>query len=464
MPLVLIPTTLRPFAGGTAELAMPGSTIIQALDALTAAHPRLRDQIMDPANGLRSFVALFLNGQDVRMLDGVDTPVSPADTLELVPAIAGGDAPRSFATWRRELQSAVETMAPAAALAFLADGAVALDVRTAQEWGQGHLPSAVHADRGFLEQSIENLVPDRTAPILCYCQSGVRSLFAAQALAYLGYERVVSLDGGLQAWKAEGLAVELPPQLSDAQRRRYLRHLAIPGVGEKGQARLLAARVLLVGAGGLGCPAGLYLAAAGVGTLGICDADIVDPSNLQRQVLHRADGIGRLKTESARDALQALNPDVAVRLHSERLDEAAARAIFPDYDLIIDGTDNFAARYVINDVAVGLGLPVVHGSVYRFDGQVGVFGLPGGPCYRCLHPAPPPPELAPSCAEGGVLGVLPGVIGLLQATEALKLLLGLGAPLSGRALRFDALAGSFRELRHAADPHCAVCGPAARAA
>ena len=306
--------------------------------------------------------------------------------------------------------------------------------------------------------------PNRATRIVCYCQSGVRSLFAAQTLGYLGYSQILSLTGGLQRWKDEGRQIVMPAVLDDADRARYVRHLTIPEIGEEGQRRLLDARVLMVGAGGLGCPAALYLAAAGVGTLGIVDNDFVDVSNLQRQILHRTDGIGQLKTESARQTLLALNPRLKVELFSERLAEERIDVIFSGFDLIVDGSDNFATRYLINDAAVRVGLPVVSGSVYRFEGQVGVFSATEGPCYRCLYPAPPPPDLAPSCADGGVLGVVPGVIGVLQATEALKLILGIGRPLLGRSLRFDALAGSIRELRFRKDPACACCAPAAVAA
>ena len=460
MARFLIPTPLRRFTDGHAEIDADGDTVGVALDWLVTNRPLLRDQLFDGGGKVRSFVNLFVNGDDIRLHDDLATGVGAADTIEVLPAIAGGEiAVRSFASWRSELQHDIPGVLPGEVAALMADSdLVIIDVRTAQEWAQGHLPGAVHVDRGFLEQRIEMLVPNRAAPVLCYCQSGVRSLFAAQALTYLGYDRVHSLTGGVQRWKDDGLTVVIPVSLDDTDRRRYLRHIAMPEIGEDGQRRLLDARVLLVGAGGLGCPAALYLAAAGVGTLGIVDNDIVDVSNLQRQILHRDDGVGRLKTESARDTLLALNPRLDIRLFSERLEAGRIDAIFSDFELIVDGSDNFSTRYLINDAAVRLGLPVIHGSVYRFEGQVGVFWAKKGACYRCLYPAAPPPELAPSCAEGGVLGVLPGVIGVLQATEALKLLLGVGTPLLGRAMRYDALAGTMRELRFRKDPACPCCG------
>ncbi|WP_181017637.1 molybdopterin-synthase adenylyltransferase MoeB [Zemynaea arenosa] len=456
MTTFLIPTPLRGFTEGHADVQADGATVREALTALTDRHPRLRDQLFDGAGALRSFVNLFLNGDDIRLYDGLDTAVHGRDTVEVLPAIAGGEqAARSYANWRRDLQATIPTLTAREA-AELHDAAV-IDVRTAEEWAQGHMPGAVHIDRGFLELRIEALVPDRGRTVVVYCQSGVRSLFAANALRYLGYADVRSLAGGIEAWKQEGLELAVPARLDEQQRKRYLRHLAMPEVGIEGQARLLKAKVLMIGAGGLGCPAALYLAAAGVGTLGIVDSDIVDLSNLQRQVLHRTATVGQPKTESAREALLALNPDLNVKLYNERLDASRAAEIFKDYDLVVDGTDNFTTRYVINDAAVALGIPVVHGSVYRFEGQVGVFWAKEGPCYRCLYPAAPPPELAPSCADAGVLGVMPGVIGVMQATETLKLLLGIGEPLIGRSLRYDALTGQVRTLRFARDPQCA-CG------
>ncbi|HYO30311.1 MAG TPA: molybdopterin-synthase adenylyltransferase MoeB [Thermomicrobiales bacterium] len=339
-----------------------------------------------------------------------------------------------------------------------ANGALLVDVREGDEVEQGMVPGAVHIPRGFLEFRIEDVTGDRERPIVVYCAGGSRSAFAAKSLADLGYRDVVSLAGGFTGWKSSGLPWSVPKHLSAEQRRRYSRHLLIPEVGEAGQRKLLEARVLLVGAGGLGSPAALYLAAAGVGTLGIVDADVVDDSNLQRQVVHTTDRIGVAKVESARQTIVALNPDVEVVAHETRLSKANVLDLFADYDLVLDGTDNFATRYLINDAYVLLDKPNVHGSIFRFEGQATVFKAGAGPCYRCLFPSPPPPELAPSCAEAGVLGLLPGIIGLIQATEVAKLILGIGDPLIGRLLTYDALAMQFRELKLGRDPECPMCG------
>lgn len=340
-------------------------------------------------------------------------------------------------------------------------GAVLVDVREQDEVDQGIVPGAIHIPRGFLEMRIEDAVRDRETPIVVYCAGGVRSAFAAEALGELGYRNVVSMAGGFSAWKAAGLPWRTPQTLSPDQRRRYSRHLLIPEVGEEGQRKLLDAKVLLVGAGGLGSPAALYLAAAGVGTLGIVDADVVDDSNLQRQVLHSSERIGQPKVESARQAILALNPDVSVIAHEVRLDKENVLDIFVDYDIILDGTDNFATRYLINDACVLLNKPNAHGSIFRFEGQATTFVPYVGPCYRCLFPTPPPPELAPSCAEAGVLGLLPGTVGIIQATEVAKLILSIGEPLIGRLLTYDALEMEFRELRLSRDPECPMCGPGA---
>ena len=344
------------------------------------------------------------------------------------------------------------------ARSLLASGAALVDVREGDEWEQGHLPGATFIPRGYLEQRIETQVPDKTRPVVLYCAGGTRSALAARTLTELGYAQPVSLAGGFARWKEAGLPVVVPRVLSAEQRERYSRHLRVPEVGEEGQARLLDAKVLLVGAGGLGCPAGLYLAAAGVGTIGISDFDTVDLSNLQRQVLHTTDRVGRPKTESAEAALRGLNPDVRVVRHDQRLEAANVMDVFKAYDVIVDGCDNFATKYLVNDAAALLRKPVVYGSIFRFDGQAAVFAAGRGPCYRCLYPEPTPPELAPSCDEAGVLGVLPGVVGLIQATEAIKLLLGKGEPLIGRLLTYDALGMRFSEFKVARDPACAVCG------
>ncbi|HEX9416668.1 MAG TPA: molybdopterin-synthase adenylyltransferase MoeB [Gaiellaceae bacterium] len=338
------------------------------------------------------------------------------------------------------------------------DGFVLIDVRERDEWDEGHLPGAIHIPRGSLESRIEQAVPDRMRPVLLYCAQGNRSAFAVRTLEELGYENVNSLAGGFTEWKRNGYPTELSRSLSPQGRMRYSRHLLIPEVGEAGQLRLLDSRMLLIGAGGLGSPAALYLAAAGVGTLGIVDDDIVDETNLQRQVLHSTAALGEPKTESAARTIRELNPDVQVMPYRERLTTETIDHILGDgWDVIVDGADNFPTRYLLNDASVWHGIPVVHGSIFRFEGQVTVFKPGEGPCYRCLFPQPPPPELAPSCAEGGVLGVLPGIIGSIQASEALKLAIGIGEPLVGRLLLFDALKVSFTELDLRRDSSCPVC-------
>ncbi len=345
------------------------------------------------------------------------------------------------------------------ASALAGNGTLFVDVRERDEWEEGHIPGAVHVPRGFLESRIEQVAPDRGQHIVVYCAGGARSAFATRTLQELGYTNVVNLAGGYTDWKRNGFETVLPRTLGPAQRTRYSRHLLIPEIGEKGQLKLLDARILLIGAGGLGSPASLYLAAAGIGTLGIIDADIVDETNLQRQIVHSLDRLGEPKVDSARRTIEALNPDVTVKTYRERLtSENVDRILAEGWDLIVDGADNFPTRYLVNDASVWHGIPVVHGSIYRFEGQVTVFKPHEGPCYRCLFPQPPPPELAPSCAEGGVLGVLPGIVGSIQANEALKLAVGIGEPLVGRLLLFDALEESFTEVALRRDPDCPVCG------
>jgi molybdopterin/thiamine biosynthesis adenylyltransferase/rhodanese-related sulfurtransferase len=340
-----------------------------------------------------------------------------------------------------------------------ADRPLLLDVRELDEWQEGHLPGAIHVPRGNLESRIEALVPDKSREVVVYCAVGARSAFAAKSLAELGYESASSLMGGFTDWKRNGYPFETPRGLTTEQRARYSRHILIPEVGEVGQQKLLDARVLLIGAGGLGSPSSLYLAAAGVGTLGIVDADVVDDSNLQRQIVHSTETLGEPKVLSAKRTIEALNPDVQVLAYQERLTSENVERILADgWDVIVDGADNFPTRYLVNDASVWNDIPVVHGSIYRFEGQVTVFHPHVGPCYRCLYPAPPPPELAPSCAEGGVLGVLPGIVGSLQANEALKLILGAGETLTGRLLLFDALHTTFDEVSVKKDPTCPVCG------
>ncbi|MDJ0960583.1 MAG: molybdopterin-synthase adenylyltransferase MoeB [Acidimicrobiia bacterium] len=368
-------------------------------------------------------------------------------------------------TYEEMLTSArnrVAEVTPADVVQRLDHGVVLLDVREPAEWELGALPGAVKVPRGILEYTIGKHVADPSTPIVVYCEGGHRSLLAGAALLDLGYEQVTSLVGGFTRWKQEGHPYRVAEGLSNEQRMRYNRHLILEGVGEAGQQSLLDAKVLLIGAGGLGSPAALYLAAAGVGTLGIIDPDTVDASNLQRQILHDADGVGRPKVESARAHLTALNPDVKVEPYLDRLTADNAVAVMSGYDVVIDGADNFPTRYLVNDASLHLRVPVVHGSIFRFEGQATVFTPYVGPCYRCLFPEPPPPELAPSCAEAGVLGVLPGIIGSIQAMEALKLVLGIGESLAGKLLTYDALDQSFRTLRFDRDPSCPACADESR--
>jgi molybdopterin/thiamine biosynthesis adenylyltransferase/rhodanese-related sulfurtransferase len=373
--------------------------------------------------------------------------------------------PKSFSDLMREARAEIPEVTPREAADLCADLRAALiDVREDGEWEQGHIPGAHHVAKSCLEQEIEAAVPDRSTPVVLYCAAGVRSLFAGQTLRAMGYTDVVSMSGGFQQWKSLGLPWTQPALLSDEQKRRYSRHLLIPEVGAEGQAKLLGSRVLLIGAGGLGSPAALYLAAAGVGTIGIVDFDVVDVSNLQRQVIHTTARVGEKKVVSAKAAIHALNPDVEVIPCDEVVGPRNVEAIIAGYDVILDGTDTFETRYTLNDAAVVAGIPVIHASVFRFEGQLTTFVPLEGPCYRCLYPAPPPPELAPGCSVAGVLGVVPGIMGLLQANEALKVLLGIGDTLAGRLLLFDALDASFTELKLRRDPACPVCSDAAVAA
>ena len=332
-----------------------------------------------------------------------------------------------------------------------------IDVREADEHQQGAIPGARFLSRGILERDIATIVTDSETEIVLYCASGSRSILAAAALSQMGFGQVSSMTGGFDQWKVDGLPWGDPTGLTSDQRTRYARHVRLPEIGETGQLKLLGARVLLVGAGGLGSAAALYLAAAGVGTIGVVDDDVVDSSNLQRQILHNIDRVGMPKVESARETLLALNPDVKVETHQDRLVAANALSIMGGYDVVVDGGDNFPTRYLVNDASLHLRVPVVHGSIFRFEGQAAVFMPYDGPCYRCLHPEPPPPELAPSCAEAGVLGVLPGVIGSIQAMEAIKLLLDIGDTLSGRLLVYDALEQDFMTVAVSRDRSCPAC-------
>jgi molybdopterin/thiamine biosynthesis adenylyltransferase/rhodanese-related sulfurtransferase len=340
-------------------------------------------------------------------------------------------------------------------------GVLILDVREPDEYEQDALSGAIHIPRGHLESQVESRITDRDAEVVVYCAGGVRSAFAADTMQQLGYTNVISMAGGFNKWKNEGRTWSTPQTLSPEQRNRYHRHLLLPEVGEAGQQKLLESKVLLLGAGGLGSPAALYLAAAGVGTIGIIDMDVVDESNLQRQILHNMERVGDRKVDSAKKSLTALNPDVDVVTYDVRFGADNILDIIEGYDVILDGTDNFPTRYLLNDASLLKRIPVVHGSIFRFEGQVTVFDPYNGPCYRCLLPEPPPPELAPSCSEAGVLGVLPGIIGSIQALETIKLLLDIGEPLRGRLLAYDALEETFRNYKVRRDPNCPACGEGA---
>jgi molybdopterin/thiamine biosynthesis adenylyltransferase/rhodanese-related sulfurtransferase len=358
----------------------------------------------------------------------------------------------------RQIKSRIDEVDPSVVREQVGNGAVVVDVREAEEWGSGHIPGAKHVPKSHLESRIEGAAPDRGQHVILYCQSGNRSAWAARTLLDdLGYEWVESMIGGYTLWKDRGYEVEVPRTMTAEQRERYSRHLLLPEVGIDGQLKLLDAKVLLLGAGGLGSPAALYLAAAGVGTIGIVDNDEVDLSNLQRQVIHSTDRIGVSKVDSAEQTINALNPDVKVVKHDLRLGPENIMDVLPGYDIVVDGLDNFPTRYLLNDASVRLKIPVVSAAILGFEGQLSVFKPYDGPCYRCLFPVPPPAELAPSCGANGVLGVLPGTMGLLQATEVIKLILGEGEPLIGRLLMYDALGARITEVKVRRDPDCPIC-------
>jgi sulfur-carrier protein adenylyltransferase/sulfurtransferase len=358
----------------------------------------------------------------------------------------------------RQIKSRIDEVDPAVVREQVSNGAVVIDVRETEEWSTGHIPGAKHVPKSFLESRIEGAAPERDQHVILYCQSGNRSAWAARTLIDdLGYSNVESMTGGITLWKDRGYEVEQPRTLTPEQRERYSRHLLLPEVGIEGQQKLLDAKVLLLGAGGLGSPAALYLAAAGVGTLGIVDDDVVDLSNLQRQVIHSSERVGVPKVDSAEQTITALNPDVNVIKHQLRLGPENIMEILPDYDIVVDGLDNFPTRYLLNDASVRLKIAVVSAAILGFEGQLSVFKPYDGPCYRCLFPVPPPAELAPSCGANGVLGVLPGTMGLLQATEVIKLILGQGEPLIGRLLMYDALAARVSEVKVRRDPDCPIC-------
>ncbi len=369
----------------------------------------------------------------------------------------------SGAEFIKQVKSQIDEVDPADVHGLLDEGIAIVDVRETDEVAQGKLPGAAHVPRGFLESRIEGAVPDRSQRVVLYCASGTRSALAAKTLRDLGYAHVESMTGGITLWKDRGYAVEVPRSYTPEQRARYSRHFLLPEIGEAGQHRLLDARVLLLGAGGLGSPTALYLAAAGVGTLGIVDDDVVDVSNLQRQVIHTTDRVGVPKVDSAEETIRALNPDVQVVKFQTRFTSGNVMEILDEsgpWDVVVDGLDNFPTRYLLNDATVRLRIPVVSASILGFDGQLSVFKPYDGPCYRCLYPVPPPAELAPSCGANGVLGVLPGTMGLLQATEVVKLVAGIGEPLNGRLLLYDALGATFTELKVRRDPECPICSRA----
>jgi sulfur-carrier protein adenylyltransferase/sulfurtransferase len=358
----------------------------------------------------------------------------------------------------KKIKERIHEIDPAEVREGLGNGVVLVDVREGEEFEREHIPGAVHVPRGYLESRIEGAVSDRDAHVVLYCASGQRSALAADTLQeLLGYTNVESMTGGITLWKDRGYDTEVPKTLTKEQRDRYSRHLLLPEVGVEGQQKLLDAKVLLLGAGGLGSPAALYLAAAGVGTLGIVDDDTVDLSNLQRQVIHTTDRVGEPKVDSAAETIAQINPDVEVVKHQVRLDSSNVIELIEPYDIVVDGLDNFPTRYLLNDASVRLRKPVVSASILGFDGQLSVFKPYEGPCYRCLYPVPPPAELAPSCGANGVLGVLPGTMGLLQATEVVKLIVGAGEPLIGRLLLYEALGATFTELKVRRDPQCPVC-------
>jgi sulfur-carrier protein adenylyltransferase/sulfurtransferase len=363
----------------------------------------------------------------------------------------------SGAEYVRRIKEQIEEVDPSEVRELANEGVAIIDVRESEEWDAGHLPGAKHVPRGYLESRIDGAVPDRSQRVILYCASGNRSALAANTLSELGFEHVESMTGGITLWKDRGYPVEAPRKFTPEQRERYSRHFLLPEVGTEGQQKLLDAKVLLLGAGGLGSPTGLYLAAAGVGTLGIVDDDVVDVSNLQRQVIHTTDRVGVAKVDSAEQQIQALNPDVNVVKYKTRLDASNIMEIIRDYDIVVDGVDNFPTRYLLNDASVRLKIPAVSAAILGFEGQLSVFAPYEGPCYRCLFRQPPPAELAPSCGANGVLGVLPGTMGLLQATEVIKLIVGVGDPLIGRLLMYDALSATTTELKVRRDPECPIC-------
>ncbi len=476
MATVYIPTPLRRLTAGQSKVDVPGSTVGEVLRNLDAQYPGMGERLFDEKGGVKRFINVFVDDKEIRTLQGLNTPVPEGAKVSIVPAMAGGQdgqngSRRPTRLTRDQLMRQVMaqikemTVEELHGLLDREPDLVLIDIREPYEVEQGHIPGAEIVSRGFLELWIDELARDADQPIVIYCAGGVRSALAAKALQDMGYRNVYSLAGGIHAWQQAGYPIEKPRVFTPEQRERYSRHFILPDVGEKGQAKLLDAKVLLIGGGGLGSPAALYLAAAGVGTIGIVDHDRVDLSNLQRQILYTTEDIGRPKVEVAAERLRALNPDINIVTYPEPIYSGNALDIIRDYDIVINGSDNFPTRYLVNDACVLLRKPLVDASIFMFEGQVTVYqpavpelGIEGGPCYRCLYPDPPPPGEIPSCAEAGVLGILPGVIGTLQATEAIKLILGIGEPLVGRLLMYDALAQEFRVLQVQRDPNCPVCG------
>jgi len=456
---------LRGFTDGADEVVVTASTVRDALAALEETHRGVLTQLLTSEGELRSFVNIFLDEENIADLRGLDTPVPNGSVLSIILAVSGGMDSKAKDRRLSELRVQIPRVTPSEAQSLQQCGAVLLDIREQDEIVKGSPYGAIRIGRSFLELRIEDFVPNLSQQLLVICNGGTRSLFAAEDLRRLGYTDVRSVTGGFDQWKSENRPIELPYVLSQDARERYSRHLLMPEVGEAGQVKLLRSRVLIVGAGGLGSPAALYLAAAGVGTLGIIDNDRVDRSNLQRQVLHTDERVGTAKVDSARNTLLNLNPALKVEAYDERLTRENVEDLFARYQMVVDGSDNFATHYLVNDACVKLGLPNIHGSVFRFEGQISVFwpsySKRPGPCYRCIYPAPAPPELSPSCIEAGVLGVLPGVIGLLQAVETIKLLLELGDPLIGRMLYFDALRSRLSEFKVRRNAACPICTEAA---
>lgn len=457
MVRVRLPTVLRPAVGGAPSIEVEGATVGEVLRRAAADHPLLSTAVFERDGTLRRFISVFLGDENVRYLQGLETPVSSGEELIVLPAVAGGsgEGPASYGDMVQRARKRIREVEPGDL--DPEHGPLVIDVRETYELVRGMIPGSRVVPRGMLEKVIDRLAPDPGQPIVLYCDVGNRSALAALVLEEMGYRAVSSLAGGIERWKAEGRPVVVPREAAADPRARYSRHLVLPEVGAEGQARLAASKVLVVGAGGLGSPVALYLAAAGVGTLRIVDHDVVDVSNLQRQVIHDTLRIGMPKVDSAEDTIRRLNPDVEVETFRGRLSAGNALDLLDGCDVVVDGADNFPTRYLLNDASLHVGVPVVHGSVLRFEGHVTVFAPHRGPCYRCLFPEPPPPDLAPSCAEAGVLGVVPGIIGTMQAAEVVKLLLGIGDSLVGRLVAVDVAAAEFRVLKVRRDPACPAC-------